>query len=32
MEAIERDERRFKEETEARILTGQSLDEGRREG
>jgi hypothetical protein len=32
MEAIEREERRFKEETEARIVTGQSLDEDRQEG
>jgi hypothetical protein len=32
MEAIEREERRFKEETEARIVPGQSLDEDRQEG
>jgi hypothetical protein len=32
MEAIEREERRFKAETEARIVTSQSLDEDRQEG
>jgi len=31
MEAIEREERRFKEEREARIVTGQSRDEDRQE-
>jgi len=32
MEAIEREGKHFKEETEARILTGQSVDEDRQEG
>jgi hypothetical protein len=31
MEAMEREERRFKEEIEARIVTGQSRDEDRQE-
>jgi hypothetical protein len=32
MEAIEREGRCFKEETETRILIGQSVDEDRQEG